>query len=99
MIKVRAEIKFFKNSGRTNPIITGYRPLFDFNGGSLVSGRITLIKSKFIYPEEREVVYIEFLDLRFLGDNFRVGTNFKFGEGVSSFGEGKIIEIISRGDR
>lgn len=82
--------------GRTNPITTGYRPLFDFNKGSLVSGRITLIKSQYVFPEEKEVVEIEFLDRRFLGDNFGIGTNFKFGEGVSNFGEGKIIEIISR---
>lgn len=39
-----------------------------------------------------------FLDKNFLGENFKIGTKFKFGEGVNPLGEGIINEILNFDD-
>ncbi|MFY0256489.1 hypothetical protein ACDQ55_21350 [Chitinophaga sp. 30R24] len=97
MIRVLAELEFFKKEGgRNNAIVTGYRPVFNgLNDTSAISGRIILLNREFLFPGEKEIVEIDFLD-GFIPEKYlTVGKEFTFEEGLSVIlGKGFFTEII-----
>ena len=95
MIKVIANIKLYKNvNSRKTSFLTGYRPLFNFIKEMKKSGQIILKEKAEFFPGDEGVVEINFLDKKYLGDNFGLGSKFTFGEGGEPFGEGEIIEVL-----
>lgn len=95
MIRILAEIVLFE-SGRNNPIITGYRPAFKgLNDSTLISGKIILINKEFFFPGERGIVEINFLDGSVTDNYLIVGRQFSFGEGSPiAIGDGVITQVI-----
>lgn len=95
MIKVKAKIKLFEGENkRKTSFNTGYRPLFDFIKETKTSGQITLIDRKLFKPGEEGIVEIAFLNKEYLGEDFGMGTSFKFYESEEPLGEGEILEIL-----
>lgn len=95
MIKVLASIKLYQNkNSRKTSFLSGYRPLFNFIKEMKKSGQIILKEKTEFFPGDEGIVEINFLDKKYLGDNFGLGSKFTFGEGVEAFGEGEIIEIL-----
>jgi elongation factor Tu len=96
MIIVIAKIKLYSDEiGRKTPFLSGYRPLFNFIKESKTSGEINLRNKNKMFPNEVAEVEIKFVDKRFLGNNFGVGTRFTFDEGRQLLGEGEILKIIN----
>lgn len=95
MIRILAEIELFE-SGRNNPIISGYRPAFrGLNDSTLISGKIILIHKEYFFPGERGIVEINFLDGSVSGDYLAEGRRFTFGEGSpTAIGDGVITKIL-----
>jgi translation elongation factor EF-Tu-like GTPase len=94
MIKIKAHLKLYKGV-RATPFLSGYRPVFDFiletkTGG----GQITLIEKDEFSPGEEGEVEINFISNKYLGEDFKVGKVFYFGEGGKSMGEGTVLEIL-----
>ncbi|MEX2235380.1 MAG: hypothetical protein WD824_24665 [Cyclobacteriaceae bacterium] len=58
------------------------------------SGKITLKGMQEFSPGDEAIVEITFLNKKYLGNNFGLGTKFTFGEGREPLGEGEIKEII-----
>ena len=96
MIKIRAKITLYKK-GRITPFVSGYRPLFNFIDEMKKSGKIILLDRKEFLPGDEAEVEIIFLDKHYLGENFRSGTKFTFGEGPIPLGDGEIRYIIGNG--
>mgnify|MGYP000985124040 CR=1 FL=1 len=94
MIKIKAKIKTHLGKGRTNPITSGYRPLFFFGTQSLKSGMITLINASSIEIGDESEVYVTFNDNEFMGEDLSIGERILFGEGINLFGEIEILEIF-----
>jgi hypothetical protein len=95
MINIKATIQLYKGSGfLQNPILTGYRPLFNFISTMKTSGQISLLGRDKLFPGEEAVVFIQPLSEEFLGD-CKAGSKFTFGEGRKALGEGEVIEIVS----
>lgn len=93
MIKVKAYIKLFKK-GRKTPFHSGYRPLFNFVADMRTSGKIELLDKDEFYPGDEGLVKISFLNGDYLGDDFKKGKAFTFGENEEPLGEGVINEIL-----
>ena len=93
MIKVKANLKLFED-GRKTPFNSGYRPAFSFINEMRTSGEINLIDRECFFPGDEAEVEISFLDTKYLGNTFGVGTKFTFAEGKGPLGEGEIKEII-----
>ena len=93
MVKIKARIKLYEN-GRKTPFESGYRPLFSFIKETKTSGQINLIKAHQFYPGETGDVEISFVNKEYLGNDFRVGKTFLFGEGNRPLGEGIVLEIL-----
>jgi len=93
MIEVKAHIKLFLD-GRRTPFKSGYRPLFDFISETKTSGMIKLLDTEKFYPGEEREVLIKFLSREFLGNDFKPGKKFTFGEGVKPLGEGTIVKVL-----
>ncbi|HEX8514833.1 MAG TPA: hypothetical protein VF868_01450 [Bacteroidia bacterium] len=95
MIEVIAKIKVYDTQlGRKTPFNSGYRPLFSFIKSMKTSGQITLIEGDKFFPGDEGIVKIKFANADYLGNNFRTGVKFTFGEGVQNIGEGEVIEIL-----
>lgn len=94
MIRVIANIRLYRHGGRKIPFTTGYRPLFSFIEEMKTSGKITLKGMQEFSPGDEAIVEITFLNKKYLGNNFGLGTKFTFGEGREPLGEGEIKEII-----
>jgi translation elongation factor EF-Tu-like GTPase len=90
MYKVKAKIYLYKCNGRTTPFESGYRPLFNLEDGTKISGKIDLINEKLFFPGIQDEVLITFL----YENEFKVNSVFCFGEGLSILGEGEVLEII-----
>ncbi len=93
MVHVKAIIRLY-NNGRQSPFSNGYRPLFSFVNSMKTSGQIILSEHKLFYPGNEEEVEIRFLSKEYLGNDFKVGSTFTFGEGHNTLGEGKILRIM-----
>ncbi len=93
MIKVKANIKLYKN-GRKTPFHSGYKPMFNFIEEMKTSGKIDLIEKDEFFPGEEGQVNITFIDKKYLGDDFDIGKKFLFGEGEEPLGEGEITEVL-----
>ncbi len=93
MVTVRAKIHLYAN-GRDTPFTNGYRPLFDFFKGSLISGQINLINTLSLAPGEEGEAVIRFASAELVG-YLGVGQMFAFGEGKSKLGTIVILELIS----
>lgn len=93
MIKIRAKITLYKK-GRSTPIISGYRPLFNFINEMKKSGMIKLLDRIELLSGDETEVEIIFLNNDYLGDNFRIGTKFTFGEGAVPLGDGEVKELM-----
>ncbi|MEC3877941.1 EF-Tu C-terminal domain-related protein [Chryseobacterium salviniae] len=92
-MKIRAKLLLYKG-GRETPFQNGYRPLFDFDSTSLVSGRIMLSsEKKMVYPGEETEVEIEFISDDYFGNKLHVGEKILFTESKKPLGEIEIIEI------
>ena len=95
MIKVKAKIKLFEGENkRKTPFDTGYRPLFNFIKKTKTSGQITLMDRELFKPGEEGIVEIIFLNKEYLGEDFGIGTSFKFYESEEPLGEGEILDVI-----
>jgi hypothetical protein len=94
MIRIKAKIILYKGTGRTWPIKTGYRPLFNFIPLSKTSGSITVIDKYGIEVGSTGNVFIKFANGDFLGKDILIGKQFTFDEGTIALGEGEILEII-----
>lgn len=97
MIIIKAKITFYKNTGRTWPMKTGYRPLFNFISESKTSGYITVLNQDQIEVGSKGDVLIKFATDKFLGNDFAIGKRFTFDEGSIALGEGEVLEIKSNG--
>src|SRR5687767_12454198 len=99
-IKVLAKIDLVKgDKGRRSPIISGYRPHFEFVGArTRLSGRIDLINLKELPPGGSATVQLTFLTGMISNSHFKVGSDFKFSEGSVPIGEGVITEILELPD-
>lgn len=93
MIKVIANIKLYKE-GRKTSFHSGYRPMFSFIEEMKTSGKINLIDRIEFRPGEEGEVEINFISIKYLGDDFKKGKKFTFGEGLELLGEGEIKEIF-----
>ena len=93
MVKIKANIKLYKNI-RITPFQGGYRPMFNFIDEMKTSGKIELIDRVEFWPGEEGEVRITFLDSEYLGDDFGIGKQFVFGEGIRPMGEGVVKEIL-----
>jgi hypothetical protein len=93
LIKISAKIQLFAGENmRRTPVVSGYRPLFDFMGAQTkLSGKIDLIDSDKIYPNSSDIVNITFIKGIISDNYFNSGTTFTFGEGTHSLGKGEII--------
>jgi translation elongation factor EF-Tu-like GTPase len=96
MIVLTCNLTLYSGTGRTTPILSGYRPLFNFPyASSKYSGRIDLTDGEQFFPGTTLVVDISFsekyLDVR----NLNVGTRFTFDEGTQPIGEGEILKTQS----
>jgi hypothetical protein len=95
MIKIKAKIKLYRrNLYRQLPISNGYKPLFNFIPGMKTFGQILLTNCENLFPGMETTAEIIFAFREFLGNNFKVGTKFTFGEGVNDVGEGIVLEIL-----
>ena len=94
LIKKVAKIQLFTGEGkRRTPIISGYRPLFDFVGAKTkLSGKIDLINDDKIYPGSSGIVNITFIKGIINENFFKKGTFFTFSEATLSLGKGEIID-------
>jgi len=93
MIKVKANVLLY-SGGRLTPFYSGYRPLFNFIPEMKISGQIILSDGEEFYPGQEGDVEIIFLNKRYLGSEFRIGTKFTFGEGLRILGSGYIKYIF-----
>jgi len=91
--RIQAEIKIKKEGGRSWPIKTGYRPGFNFLGNHQTSGQINLLKRDDIKPGEQGVVEVDFFSDELLG-NIASGSEFRFYEGPTEIGVGKVLNVI-----
>ena len=92
MVRIRARIKLYigKNKRKT-PFISGYRPLFDLEEGTKISGMIILLDRDSFDPDDEGVVEIKFLNM-----DRPVGAQFYFYEGAEPLGEGTVLEFIEK---
>jgi elongation factor Tu len=93
MIKVKANIKLYKD-GRKTSFHSGYRPMFSFLEEMKISGKINLVDRIEFCPGEEGEVEINFINKKYLGDDFDIGKKFTFGEGEEPLGEGEITEVF-----
>jgi GTPase len=92
MVKIIGHVLLY-DTGRKSAIKSGYRPIFDFNTGIKTSGKIELIDLEEFFPGSEGIVKITFLNKKYLGDEFSIGSKFFFGEGAIVLGEGIVLEI------
>ena len=94
MIKITANLLLYKGSNVCyKPIVSGYRPLFNFVDSMKISGQITLVGQQELYPGQQEEVEILFADRTYIGDDLSRGKKFFFGEGAIFLGEGVVINV------
>lgn len=91
--KIEAEIRIYKDAGRTWPIKTGYRPGFNFIGNKQTSGSINLLDKEDLKPGEIGIVEVSFISNELLGE-VHYGTEFKFYEGPVEIGNGRVLKVI-----
>jgi translation elongation factor EF-Tu-like GTPase len=96
MLRIRARITLY-NEGRITSFISGYRPLFNFINEMKKSGKIILLDRQEFLPGDEAEVDIIFIDKQWLGEDFRKGTKFTFGEGLFPLGNGEIMEVSGDG--
>ena len=95
MIVIKASVKLFKSAfDRQNSFETGYRPMFSFIEDMRTSGRIRLLDREKLYPGYEAIVEIDFPNSNFFGDDFKIGSRFRFGESTQDLGEGSVIDIV-----
>ncbi len=92
MKKVNAKI-ILNKTGRTQAISTGYRPLFDFNLNTMISGHIELINCVQLNPGDQTEVQITFISEEVLSAKITPQMSFSFFEGDIKVGEGEILKI------
>lgn len=93
MIKIKANIEI--NHLRKVPFISKYRPLFLFQDGVYTSGSIELKDREYFYPGDCGIVEINFLEIRFLGIDFNIGSQFIICESPRSIiGSGIVLDIL-----
>lgn len=94
MMKIKANLKLYQGvNKRKTPFFTKYRPLFEFTKESKVSGQINLIDQKEFRPGDDGIVEVVFVNLKYLGNDFKVGKTFSFFEAKEPLGEGVILEV------
>ncbi|MFP9097908.1 hypothetical protein ACLI09_02540 [Flavobacterium sp. RHBU_24] len=93
MLKIKVKIQSYKDTGRTLPLKSGYRPLFNFDAQSKKSGLITFIGKESLDIGESGQAYVVFLDNNFLGNNLLLGKKITFDEGTQAIGDIVISEI------
>jgi translation elongation factor EF-Tu-like GTPase len=93
LFKIEADIKINKQGGRTWPIITGYRPGFNFIDKMQTSGAINLLSKEYLHPGEEGIVEVSFISNELLGD-ITPGVRFKFYEGPIEIGSGKVLKVF-----
>jgi translation elongation factor EF-Tu-like GTPase len=98
LIKVVANIELFSGENvRKIPIISGYRPLFNFeNEKTKISGQIDLIEMPSFEPGMKGIVQITFIKGMIKDSHFIKGEKFTFDEGRQILGNGEITEIIRK---
>lgn len=96
-IKILSRIELFAGEKmRKSPIVSGYRPAFDFPGTiTKLSGRIDLINNDTLEPGMIETVKITFIKGIINDRHFIPGEKFTFSEGMDILGKGEIVEVIS----
>ena len=92
MIRSRARNNLFHV--RKTPLLTGFRPTFQFIPQTYTSGSIQLLDREEFHPGESGSVEIWFSVPESLGDDFRAGKRFTFGEGPHVLGDGVVEEIL-----
>ncbi len=81
---------------RKTPFISGYRPLFEFNGANTkISGKIDLIDTELFHPGKSGTIQITFNKGLINESHFKVGEVFTFSEGVNPLGKGEIVDVIN----
>jgi translation elongation factor EF-Tu-like GTPase len=90
MFKIKARIYLYQYNARKTPFKSGYRPLFNLDDQTKVSGKIDLIDGDFFYPGTQGEVLVTFLN----HNELKISSIFSFDEGLKILGEGEILEII-----
>lgn len=95
MIIIKAKIKLLKgNKKRKTSFFTGYRPLFLFTKDLRTSGAIKLINREEFKPGDEDVVWIYFLNKKYLTDSEgKYILNFTFSEAKEILGRGNVLQI------
>ena len=93
LIEITARIELFKGEDvRQTPVVSGYRPLFDFPGAKTkISGKIDLIDMNDFSPGQKGVVKISFINGMISNDYFQKSVKFTFGEGMKDLGKGEVL--------
>ena len=89
MIKIKARIYLYQFNGRKTPFKSGYRPLFNVDNQTKISGKIDLIDGEFFNPGTQGEVFITFLN----NNELKINSVFCFDEGLKILGEGEVLEI------
>lgn len=82
-----------QEGGRRNPIASGYRGQFYYNGRDWDAPQI-LIDKEICYPGETAKIKLQMLSPNFHVGQFYVGQGFEIREGTTTVGRGKITQIL-----
>ena len=82
-----------QEGGRWNPITSGYRGQFYYNGRDWDAPQI-LIDKEICYPGETAKISLQMLSPNFHVGQFYVGQGFEIREGTTTVGRGKITQIL-----
>lgn len=82
-----------QEGGRRNPVASGYRGQFYYNGRDWDAPQ-TLINKELCYPGETVKVRLQTLSPNFHVGQFYVGQSFEIREGTKTVGRGKITQVL-----
>ena len=96
LIRVEAILRFVDTAkGRRLPIKAGYKPMFKFDEGlTYISGKIERIEEGVLQVGETAVATILFIGGMIDEKFFNSGQEFWFGEGITFFGHGEILQRV-----
>jgi translation elongation factor EF-Tu-like GTPase len=95
---IRAYITLLPTSqgGRSNSILSGYKPAFTFNTVKHYCGELTLVDTKELRPGQSAEAIIRLLPAITLRKNLKLNESFTIVEGNKAVGNGIILHEIDK---
>jgi len=95
---IEAEISFLSTNkgGRTQPVLSGYRPNHLIKENYLTSGEHNYIDKVEVQPGEKSRAYIKFIAPEEYPYTLRVGTIINVQEGNRLIGYAKVLKIFNK---